>query len=793
MSPEDREKTAFTTPSGLFEFKVMPFGLCNAPATFQRLMDMVLVGMQWKNCLVYLDDVIIVGKTFQDHMHNLREVFRRLREAGLTLKPTKCNFCSVQVEFLGHIVSADEVRTDPSKTEKVAQWPVPTNRKEIQQFLGLANYYRRFVKDFTTIAKPLHSLTEKTAKFEWTSKCQTAFEELRHRLITAPVLAFPDYEREFILDTDASDTGIGAVLSRVQEDGSERVIAYASRVLTKPERRYCVTRRELLAVVCFVQHFRPYLLGRHFLLRTDHGSLTWLSNFKEPEGQLARWLERLQEYNFTIAHRPGKKHQNADSLSRRPCTQCGRESHSVDTTVIAAEVHTSIMTEKSQAELRKIQLDDGPVGFILKAVETGQRPSSDDVRGHGPDAQRLNQLWSKLLLENGVLKRKYVDVNNTSYLQLVTPRAMQEEILQEIHAGELGGHLGEDKTLSKIEQRFYWPGMHKDVERWCRTCEACATRKTAPKKNRSPLQTIQAGYPMQVVGVDIMGPLPESENGNLYVLVASDYFTKWVEVYAIPNQEAITVAKKLTDEMFCRFSPPEQLHSDQGRQFESELMIEICKILNIRKTRTTPYHPQCDGLVERFNRTLLDMLATTVRNQPYAWEDHIRKISMAYNSSVHSSTDFTPFYLMFGREAKLPIDLMYGTGNDKSIPTTEYAIQLKKGLEDAYTCARAKLGASHERRKEHYDKRVHGKSFAEGDLVWLHSTVVPSGQSRKLHCPWTGPYKIIEMITDSDYKIKGLRGRKQCHIVHFNRLKLCTPGTRFEHSIDEEEYDPHAT
>ena len=255
MSPEDREKTAFTTPSGLFEFKVIPFGLCNAPATFQRLMDMVLAGMQWKSCLVYLDDVIIVGKTFQDHLCNLREVFQRLRDAGLKLKPAKCDFCSLQVEFLGHIVSTDGVRTEPSKTEKVAQWPVPKTRKEVQQFLGLANYYRRFVKDFATIAKPLHRLTEKTVKFEWTSECQTAFEEICHRLVTAPILAFPDYEREFILDTDASDTGIGAVLSQVQEDGSERVIAYASRVLTKPERRYCVTRCELLAVVSFVQHF----------------------------------------------------------------------------------------------------------------------------------------------------------------------------------------------------------------------------------------------------------------------------------------------------------------------------------------------------------------------------------------------------------------------------------------------------------------------------------------------------------------------------------------------------------
>ena len=291
---------------------------------------------------------------------------------------------------------------------------------------------------------------------------------------------------------------------------------------------------------------------------------------------------------------------------------------------------------------------------------------------------------------------------------------------------------------------------------------------------------------MQVVGVDIMGPLPESEQGNVYVLVAADYFTKWVEVYAIPNQEAITVAKKLTDEMFCRFSPPEQLHSDQGRQFESELMKEICKLLNIRKTQTTPYHPQCDGLVERFNRTLLDMLATTTRRHPFDWETQIRKVCMAYNTSVHSSTGFTPFYLMFGREARLPIDLMYGTGNN-DITTTEYATQLKKGLEDAYECAREKLGASHERRKEYYDIRIHGKPSVEGDLVWLHSTVIPSGQSRKLNHPWTGPYKIIKKISESDYKIKALRGRRSCHIVHFDRLKLCAPNTRFETDLDDEE------
>ena len=285
-----------------------------------------------------------------------------------------------------------------------------------------------------------------------------------------------------------------------------------------------------------------------------------------------------------------------------------------------------------------------------------------------------------------------------------------------------------------------------------------------------------------------MGPLPESETGNKYVLVASDYFTKWTEVYAILNQEATTVAQKLTDEMFCRFSPPEQLHSDQGRQFESQVVHEVCKLLKIRKTKTTPYHPQCDGQVERFNRTLLDMLATTTRENAFDWENQIRKVCMAYNTSVHSSTGFTPFFLMFGRQAKLPIDLMYGPPSDTTDPTpvSDYAVHLKKSLEDAYSLAREKLGTSHERRKEYYDRRVHGSPFQPADLVWLHSTVIPQGHSRKLHHPWTGPCRVIERISDSDYRIKGLRGRQRTQIVHYDRLKLCAPGTRFLTAIGDE-------
>ena len=288
VAEEDQPKTAFTTPEGLFQFRVMPFGLCNAPATFQRLMDRVLDGLKWSSCLVYLDDIIIVGTSFSERLRNLAGVLQRFREAGLKLKLSKCKWCQKSITFLGHIVSEEGIASDPSKTAVVAGWPPPQSKREMQQFLGVANYDRKFIKNLAAIAKPLHLHTEKNTDFKWTAECmyQHAFDALRACLISPPVLSYPDYSQQFVLDTDASDIGIGAVLSQVDATGSEVVIAYASRTLSRPEQRYCVTRKELLAAVKFIHHFRQYLLlGREFTLRTDHSSLVWLHNFKEPEGQ----------------------------------------------------------------------------------------------------------------------------------------------------------------------------------------------------------------------------------------------------------------------------------------------------------------------------------------------------------------------------------------------------------------------------------------------------------------------------------------------------------------------------
>jgi hypothetical protein len=335
MEETDKDKTAFLTRRGSFRYTSLPFGLCNAPATFQRLMDTVLAGLKYEICLVYLDDIILFSHSVEEHLVRFRMLLDRLRLANLKLKPSKCHLLKREVNFLGHVISAGQVATDPEKVVQVATWPTPKNVTELRSFIGLVSYYRKFCKNFSSVAAPLHAMTGKNARFNWTKECDKAFQDLKARLISSPILAMPADKGEYCLDTDASNLSIGAVLSQVQ-NGEERVIAYASRTLNAAERNYCVTRKELLAVVFYAKQFRNYLLGREFLLRTDHSALRWLRHTPEPIGQQARWLEQLEAFNFRIEHRPGRKHGNADALSRRPCRQCHQVEEIEDAEAVAS-------------------------------------------------------------------------------------------------------------------------------------------------------------------------------------------------------------------------------------------------------------------------------------------------------------------------------------------------------------------------------------------------------------------------------------------------------------------------
>ena len=804
MDPDHKEKTAFATPSGLYQFEVMPFGLCNAPSTFERLMDRVLQGLQWQMCLVYLDDIIVYSRSFQEHMERLELILTRIREAGLKLQPKKCQLFQTEVSYLGHIVSADGVRTDPAKIQRVKDWPVLTSVREVRSFLGLASYYRRFVPGFAELARPLHKLTEAGRPFHWSEECERAFEDLKARLVSSPILAYPSAVDQFILDTDASDFGIGAVLSQ-QQDGAERVVAYASRSLTKAERNYCVTRKEMLAVVHFVRYFRPYLYGRRFKLRTDHGALKWLFGFRDPVGQVARWLQLLAEFDFEIEHRPGRCHTNADAMSRIPCNQCHYADSSEDeikaqvpamestgttqdcvvktreTGLASAEASCQAVSARqanwvegvTRTEIRERQRKDPVLGKVIHWLEAaGVRPVWDEVSSEGTALKTLWGAWKQLHLRDGVLYRRWEDDTGSEvrYL-LVVPSAMQGEVLHQLHNSPTGGHLGITKLYEKARSRFYWPKMRGSVRDWARECLECAKQKAPSKTPVAPLKQQIFGVPLERVAIDITGPFPVSTAGNRYIIVITDYFTKWTEAYPVASVNAEVVADVLVNQFISRFGTPRLLHSDQGRQFESELFQETCRLLGIDKTRTTPYHPQSDGQVERFNRTLKVMLSSYTSENQRDWDLHVPAIMMAYRASPHESTGTSPNFMMFGREVELPIDVICGSVlPGESVAAPDYVADLAQRLEMAHEMARKHLKKAASYQRRHYDHKVTNEDYSVGAAVMMRVHARRVGVSPKLQPKFDGPYLITKVLSDVVVRVqKGPRHKPK--VVHTNLLK----------------------
>ncbi|GFY29300.1 retrovirus-related Pol polyprotein from transposon 412 [Trichonephila clavipes] len=518
------------------------------------------------------------GRTFEEHLQNIRKVLSKLSDANLKPNPSKCKFFQKEVNYLGHIISAEGVRTDPEKVSAVKNWKRPENLRELRSFLGLCTYYRKFVKGFSNIARPLHKLTESKQKFQWTKECEDSFLQLKEALTSSPILIYPQPDKPFILDTDASNESVGAVLSQ-EIDGQERVVAYWSKCLSKPERNYCVTRKELLAIVKAIEHFHHYLYGQKFLLRTDHASLTWLMNFRNTEGQVARWIQRLNEYYFDIRHRKGSSHGNADALSRRPCPENCRHCSRVETKYDYAirQITTSTATPPdpwSDEKVREDQMADPDIKPLIEFMESSSnKPSWQDISAYSPTTKQYWALWNSLHLRNGVLYRKFESEDGKTFRwQLVLPRSRIPEVLKELHGSPTGGHFGVMKTLHRVRERFCWGKVRADVEQWCKSCDACSARKGPKIRSRGKLHRYNVGAPFERIAFDILGPLPRTASGNKYLLVVMDYFTKWPEVYPIPDQEAPTVAEAVVQHWISRYGVPLQLHSDQGRNFVSAVL-----------------------------------------------------------------------------------------------------------------------------------------------------------------------------------------------------------------------------
>ncbi|CAH8594109.1 unnamed protein product [Dicrocoelium dendriticum] len=690
----------------------MPFGLSNAPATFQRLMHIVLRSWIPHHCLVYLDDVIVQGRSLEEHLANLDKVLRSLSDAGLKLRPQKCQLLKKEVTFLGHVITPEGIQSDPEKIRTIKDWPTPRTTEEVRQFLGLASYYRRFVRNFADIAGPLHRLTEKGRPFRWTPQCEQAFDALRQLLTTSPILAFPDLSPSagpFILGTDASDTGIGAVLSQKGADGLEHVIAYGSRCLSKPKRNYCATRKEMLALVVYTKHFRHFLLGRHFIVRTDHHSLKWLQNFRDPVRQVARWQEQLQEYDYECVHRPGKRHTNANALSRRRghhqvgCPSCAQ--HHVD--VIS-------LVSSDSTEWSELQKNDPDLKFIYERLITeGIKPTKAEMTGLSWEAHCVWSVWARLTIHDEILYYQY----GPNYpKRIVVPLPKVDSVLQQLHA-ELG-HAGQKKMEEAVEQRFWWSCQRRDIVNFCNRCHDCLRAKPPRRPNCAPLQPILTGYPNQTVAVDIMGPLPMTTRGNRFILVLVDHFTKWCEATPLARTDAVTVARTVFVQWIARWGPPEQIHSDRGSNFESIVVSELCQLLGIRKTLTTAYHPQGNGTVERVNRSLKALLKAFIDgHHVHDWDLALPHCLLAYRSTVHASTTQSPHFMLTGREIRLPLDLTLPRLAVNPLLATNYVTKLRNESHRAHHFARNCLDNAQRHQKGYYDRKVEGTPVQPGQLV----------------------------------------------------------------------------
>ena len=764
VAAQDVPKTAFATPFGLYESLVMPFGLRNAPATFQRLMDNVLAPAT--NAVAYMDDVLVYATDHDSALRELRGVFELLRRHGLHIKLSKCKFLQTELRYLGNIIGANGVRPDPADTAAMRDLAAPTNVKQLQSFLGSATYYRRFIRDFAYIAQPLYKLTRKETTWKWTEEHQRAFEQLKRCLCSPPVLAFPDWNKEFTLTTDASSIGLGAVLEQADNDGQLHPIGYASRVLNPAERNYSATDREALALVWGIKHFYTYLAPRPFTVFTDHSALRALTAGTDPHARHARYLAFLQTLSFTVVHRPGKEIPHADYLSRASSpNQQASSGPPQDAASDNPHTHVNAVNQdvnNLQEDLLRAQGTDDFCREIKGIIQEGKDASNRDLA-------ITKDLYS--IDQDGRLVR--ADPNNNMRDTLVVPRSMIPAVLRAHHDDPMAGHLSASKCLDVIRRRYFWPRMRTDIEEYIASCAPCQRRKTPRRPVAGRMIPIAEDRPFGTLALDFVGPLPATHDGNIYVLVATDHFTKWVEAFPTQAADAETVARVLVNEIFSRHGAPARMLSDRGQAFLSELVKAVCKQFGTANVYTTAYHPQTDGTTERFNATLMDTVAIFTSKHQKDWDTHLPKLLLAYRNSVHASTNETPFYLVYGRDPVLPFDIALKTPLATAQGWTDvdaYKHDLATALVDARDAARVALNRAHMTQHAGYDARHRDHTFKVGDPVWLFVPHVTRGLSPKLASRWQGPYRITRKLSPVNVELE-MSGRRLHQFVHVARLK----------------------
>lgn len=756
LAEDSRPITAFTVPGlGLYQFRVMPFGLHSAGATFQRLLDTVIGPELEPQAFAYLDDLVLVTKTFEEHLELLRTVFKRLRDAGLKLNPDKCHFCKSELKYLGHMVNQNGIATDPEKVKAIESFPTPHNVKSLRSFLGLASWYRRFVTGFATVTRPLTKLLKKDIKWSWDSEQQLAFDELKRLLCTTPILSCPDFSVPFVLQVDASNEGLGASLTQIQ-NGHEVVIAYASRLLSEPERNFTTTEKECLALVWSVRKFRPYLEGYKFIAVTDHVALKWLMKLHEPSGRLARWVMELQQFDFEIRYRKGTLNRVADALSRQPVNELNIE-EPVDISVYHGT----------------LDVPAGQPGEVQEASgESSRLPWVDELIARvtkNPERHR------DYLIKDGRLYRSFHTASEQIW-KLCVPPHLKDGVLVETHDSKVAGHLGIKKTLSRVAANYFWPGWRRDVKQYVRSCPSCQAYKVQQMKPAGHMYLRRPKGPWHAVSADIMGPLPTSKGRYRFLLAFQDQYSKWVELEPICSATAQAVATKFKNAILFRYGSPEVLITDNGTQFTSKIFRDLAKDWDIEIQYTAPYSPQSNP-VERANRVIKTMLSQYVKDNHKSWANFLGELRYAINTAVHDSTGYSPASLCTGRELRVPNAIrgpLFVTAESDVEPSLEEIRALRgKKFRSLYEACQRNLRNAFTRQAKFYNLRRRLVSFKPGDLVMRRIHILSSADNAiagKLAPKFKGPCAVVGRKGSNMYVVED-EDTTQTHVVHVKDLK----------------------
>ncbi|XP_055343594.1 uncharacterized protein LOC129591802 isoform X2 [Paramacrobiotus metropolitanus] len=754
LAEESKPLTAFQSPMGFYEYEVLCFGLKNAPSYFQRTMTTIVGDFIVRGVVaVYLDDVIIATFTLEEHEEVLEALFSRCREIELMFKPEKCHFLKATVNVLGFTVTREGVLADPEKVRAITDFPVPANLKAVRAFLGLTGYYRRFIKDYAALACPLYELTKKDVPFVWEQLQVGAFEALKNRLVSSPVLGHFDVSRPVEIHPDASGYAIGVVILQQDCDGVLRVLAYGSRRLNAAERNYSTTERECLGIVWTADKFRYYLLGRVVTVITDHHSLCWLVNIQSPSGRLVRWALRLQEFDLVIRHKSGAKHADGDCLSRYPPA-----------------------TETGVLAVMAVREETGPTTQAMLDAQSTD-PWIQEVMEQMDSVKSVQKVYA---VKDGLLYREWKSQGD-KHLLLAVPKALRFEVLAFCHDDPMGGHLGFARTWDRVRKRFFWPQAINFTEQYVASCAPCQARNRLTTKAAGPIQSFCPERPFEMLAMDFLGPLPRSKRGNQYILVVTDLFTKYVLAGAFPVQSAMTVAKFLVFEVFLQHSFPLRILSDQVTPFVNQLTSDLYKVLEVKRVTTSGYMPQTNGSCERYNQTLAHMMSKFIDAEQRTWDEVLPFVVFATNTSKHDTTKESPFKLLYGREQTLPVDIAFPTVADA------FVYDVGERMEALHAKANARIEGKQNYLYAHDDHPE--VTYKDGDYVLVFNPAGKRGKATKLLSRFYGPYRVLRQTSPVNYEVEtcGIRKRRNVFVTHVSKMKLFKD--RNEMFVDSEDED----